>query len=165
MGMAGCWPHFAFGGGFEKMTRGFVLPIALWLAVSGAASAQEVSKVVNGETIEVEGVGKIGLVGIEASDPAMRFGPSGPSRPPRSGPNQPPPPLITGSIGVKPDSASGDALKRLVLGKRVRLEYDEAANKEGGTPSRPFSSLDRFKELEAEARADLRGLWSDVEKR
>ena len=173
------------------MTRGFVLPIVLWLAVSGAASAQEVSKVVNGETIEVEGVGKVRLVGIEASDPAMRFGPSGPARPPRSGPEQPPPPLITGSIGVKPDSASGDALKRLVLGKRVRLEYDEAANKEGGTPrayvfldddtlvnaemlragharvdaSRPFSSLDRFKELEAEARADLRGLWSDVEKR
>jgi micrococcal nuclease len=172
------------------MTRGFVLPIVLWLAVSGAASPQEVSKVVNGETIEVEGVGKVRLVGIEASDPAMRFGPSGPARPPRSGPNQPPPPLITGSIGVKPDSASGDALKRLVLGKRVRLEYDEAAKGRGaprayvflddGTmvnaemlrtglarvdTSRPFSSLDRFKELEAEARADLRGLWSDVEKR
>jgi micrococcal nuclease len=173
------------------MTRAFALPIVLWLAACVGASAQEVTKVVNGETIEVEGVGKVQLVGIEAGDPAVQFGPAGPARPPRSGPDQPPPPLITGSIAVNPDSAAEDALKHLVLGKRVRLEYDEAANKGRGTrrayvfleddtlvnaemlragharvdTSRPFASLDRFKELEAEARAGFRGVWADVEKR
>ena len=173
------------------MARAVVLPIVVWLALSAAAGAQEVTKVINGETIEVDGLGKVRLLGIDAGDPAVRFGPSGPARPPRSGPDRPPPPLITGSIAVKPESASGDALKRLVLGKRVRLEYDEAADKDGGTrrayvfleddtlvnaemlragharvdASRPFSSLDQFKELEAEARADFRGLWADVEKR
>ena len=173
------------------MARGLVLPIVIWLAVCVAASAQEVTKVVSGETIEVEGVGKVRLVGIDAGDPAVRFGPTGPARPPRSGPERPPPPLITGSIPVDPDSASEDALKRLVLGKRVRLEYDEAANKGRGTrrayvfleddtmvnaemlragharvdTSRPFSSLDEFKELEQEARAEFRGVWADVEKR
>src|SRR5918993_5502934 len=120
-------------GGWDGMTRAFVLTMVLLLAASVGASAQEVTKVINGETIEVEGVGKVRLVGIEAGDPAVRFGPSGPARPPRSGPDRPPPPLITGSIAVKPESASGDALKRLVLGKRVRLEYDEAADKDGGT--------------------------------
>lgn len=173
------------------MTRAFALPMVLWLAASLPSNAQEVTKVVNGETIEVEGVGKIRLVGIDAGDPAMRFGPSGPARPPRSGPDQPPPPLITGSIAVKPDSASEDALKRLVLGKRIRLEYDEAANKGGGAPrayvfldddtlvnaemlragharldtSRPFSAMGQFKELEAEARAGFRGVWADAGKR
>jgi micrococcal nuclease len=173
------------------MTRVFAFAIALLLSASITASAQEVTKVINGETIEVDGVGKVRLLGIDAEESALRFGPSGPARPPRSGPDQPPPPLITGSIGVKPDSASGDALKRLVLGKRVRLEYDEGANKDRGTPrayvfleddtlvneemlragharvdtSRPFSSLERFQELEAEARADLRGVWADVGKR
>ena len=173
------------------VARAVVFPILVWLALSVAAGAQEVTKVINGETIEVDGVGKVRLLGIDAGDPAVRFGPSGPARPPRSGPDRPPPPLVTGSIGVKPESASGDALKRLVLGKRVRLEYDEAADKDRGTrrayvfleddtlvnaemlragharvdTSRPFSSLDQFKELEAEARADFRGLWADVEKR
>jgi hypothetical protein len=31
--------------------------------------------------------------------------------------------------------------------------------------SRPFSSLDEFKELEQEAREEFRGVWADVEKR
>jgi micrococcal nuclease len=173
------------------VARAVMFPILVWLTLSVAAGAQEVTKVINGETIEVDGVGKVRLLGIDAAEPAVRFGPSGPARPPRSGPDRPPPPLITGSIGVKAESASGDALKQLVLGKRVRLEYDEAADKDRGTrrayvfleddtlvnaemlragharvdTSRPFSSLNQFKELEAEARADLRGLWADVEKR
>jgi micrococcal nuclease len=173
------------------MTRASASVIVLWLAASVVANAQEVTKVINGETIEVDGVGKVRLVGIDAGEPPVRIGPSGPARPPRSGPDTPPPPLITGSIGVNPDSASEDALKRLVLGKRVRLEYDGAANKGRGTPyayvflddetlvneemlragharvdtSRPFASLDRFKELEEEARAGFRGVWADVGKR
>src|SRR5919107_150588 len=111
------------------VARAVVFPILVWLALSVAAGAQEGTKGINGETIEVDGVGKVRLLGIDTGDPAVRFGPAGPARPPRSGPDRPPPPLITGSIAVKSDSASGDALTRLVLGKRVRLEYDDGANK------------------------------------
>ena len=50
------------------MTRAFALPMVLWLAASMPSNAQEVTKVVNGETIEVEGVGKIRLVGIDAGE-------------------------------------------------------------------------------------------------
>ena len=173
------------------MTRAFALPLVLWLAGGAAAGAQEVTKVIDGETLEVEGVGKVRLVGIAARESSMRLGPSGPAAPPRSGPETPPPPLITGSVGIKPDSRSRDELSRLVLGRRVRLEYDEAANKGRGAPrayvflhddtlvnaemlraglarvdtSRPFASLQLFKELEQQARAEYRGLWADVSKR
>ena len=121
------------------MTRAFALPLVLWLAGGAAAGAQEVTKVIDGETLEVEGVGKVRLVGIAARESSMRLGPSGPAAPPRSGPETPPPPLITGSVGIKPDSRSRDELSRLVLGRRVRLEYDEAANKGRGIPARTCS--------------------------
>jgi len=173
------------------MSRALTLSIVLWLAAAVAAGAQEVSRVINGETIEVEGVGKVQLVGIDARESAVRFGQSGPATPPRSGPDTPPPSLITGSVGVKPDNLSRDGLARLVLGKRVRLEYDEAANKGRGTrrayvfleddtlinaemlragyarldTSRPFSSLDAFKALEQQAREGSRGLWAEASKR
>jgi endonuclease YncB( thermonuclease family) len=173
------------------MTRALTLSIVLWLAAAVAASAQEVSRVVNGETIEVAGVGKVQLIGIDARESALRVGRSGPATPPRSGPDTPPPPLITGSVGVKPDNLSRDGLARLVLGKRVRLEYDEAANKGRGTrrayvfleddtlvnaemlragfarvdASRPFASLAEFKALEQQAREGSRGLWAEVSKR
>ena len=155
-----------------------------------AAGAQEVTKVVNGNTIEVEGVGKIRL----ARDRVGRIGrasrPVGTWRPPRSGPTSRRRPLIGGSVGIKPEGPSQDALRNLVLGKRVRLEYDEAA-KGHGTPrayvfvdddtlvneqllreglarvdtSRPFASMARFKALEQEAREGSLGVWADVRKR
>lgn len=163
-----------------------LLVVLLWIAVIPAAGAQEVTKVVSGDTIDVAGVGKVRLVGITAHDPPVRFGPAGPAAPPRSGPDQPPPPLISGSVGVKPESASRGALEDLVLGKRVRLEYDEGASKGRGTPrayvfleddtlvnaellragharvdtSRPFASLNEFKKLEQEAREGSLGIWA-----
>ncbi len=170
--------------------RAWMLPIVLWLSAATAAGAQEVTKVVNGNTIEVEGVGKIRLLGIASGESAVRLGPSGPVAPPRSGPDQPPPTVIGGSVGIKPEGPSQDALRNLVLGKRVRLEYDEAA-KGHGTPrayvfvdddtlvneqllreglarvdtSRPFASMARFKALEQEAREGSLGVWADVRKR
>jgi len=171
------------------MTRAFLLFPVLCLFVVAAAGAQEVTKVVNGDTIEVAGVGKVRLVGIDAQDPRIRWGSSAPTAPPRSGPDTPPPPLMTGSIGMKSDGASQDGLRSLVLGKRVRLEFDE--KKGGGTPrayvfleddtlvnaemlrrgfvrvdtSKPFSSLNEFKKLEQEAREGSRGIWAEPRKR
>ena len=164
-------------------------PAALaWLTVAAAAGAQEVTKVVNGETIEVDGIGRIRLVGIDADEQALRLGPTGPPAPPRTDPpNRPPPPLITGSVGVKPDSAAREFLQLLVLGKRIRLEYDEAASRGRGPKrayvyleddtlvneemlesgharvdtSRPFSRLTQFQEIEAAAREARRGIWAE----
>ena len=69
----------------------------------------------------------------------MHVGSSGPATAPRSGPETPPPPLITGSVGVKPTGASQDGLRFLVLGKRVRLEFDDGAKKEGPRRARTCS--------------------------
>ena len=173
------------------MTRAFrLLLLLLCLAAGAAAEAQEVTKVIDGATLEVEGVGKVRLVGVAANERDVRFGPTGPAAPPRSGPDQPPPSLIGGSIGIKPDSSSRNALSQLVLGKRVRLEYDDGSKKGHGTPrayvflpddtlvnaemirsgvarvdtSRPFASVAEFKKLEEEARQEFRGVWADVSK-
>jgi micrococcal nuclease len=173
------------------MTRAFMLATVLWLAVVNAAGAQEVTKVVNGDTIEVAGVGKVRLVGIDAHDTLVRLGSSGPTAPPRSGPDTPPPPLMTGSVSMKSDGASEDGLRSLVLGKRVRLEFDDGAKTGRGAPrayvfleddtlvnaemlrrglvrvdaSRPFSTLNEFKKLEQEAREGSRGIWAEARKR
>jgi endonuclease YncB( thermonuclease family) len=136
----------------------------------------------------VDGVGRVRLVGIDADVRAVRFGPAGPPAPPRSDPSDgPPPPLVTGRAGVRSGSAAGDYLQRLVLGKRVRLEYDAAASKGRGGPrayvyledgslvneemleagyarvdsSRPFGRLKQFQALEAEAREASRGIWAE----
>ena len=174
------------------MIRIFAAATALWLASASSAIGQEVTKVVNGETIEVEGIGRIRLVGIDADEQALRLGPTGPPAPPRSDPpNRPPPPLITGSVGVKPDSAAREFLQLLVLGKRVRLEYDDAANRGRGTrrayvyleddtlvneemleagharvdTSRPFGRLEEFRAIEATAREAHRGIWAEPSRR
>jgi micrococcal nuclease len=174
------------------MTRIFTAAALLWFVSTTAVLGQEVTKVVNGETIELEGIGRIRLVGIDADEQALRLGPTGPPAPPRTDPpNRPPPPLITGSVGVKPDSAARDFLQLLVLGKRVRLEYDEAASKGRGPrrayvyldddtlvneemlesgharvdTSRPFGRLKQFQEIEATARDAHRGIWAEPSRR
>lgn len=173
------------------MSRIFTLAAVLLIASAGVARAQDVTKVVSADTIEVAGVGKVRLVGIDAKESTFRLGPSGPARPSRSGPDTPPPPLIGGSISTSPDRASRTFLMELVLGKRVRLEYDDAASKERGTPrayvyleddtlvnaemlrtgharvdtSRPFSQLEAFKQIEQEAQEAQVGVWADTPKR
>lgn len=170
------------------MNRLSVAVVLVWLSVAAGVHGQEVTKVINGETIEVQGVGRVRLVGIDADMKAVRFGPAGPPAPPRSDPSDgPPPPLVTGRIGVRGGGAASDALQRLVLGKRVRLEYDGAANKGRGGPrayvyledgslvneemlrdgyarvdsSRPFGRMKQFQALEAEAREASRGIWAE----
>jgi micrococcal nuclease len=165
--------------------RTITLALATLLASTALADAQDVTRVVSADTIEVAGVGKIRLVGIESREPAVRLGPTGPVSPSRSDPSTPPPPLIGGSIGVKQDPAARKFLMDLVLGKRVRLEYDDAPNKTKGTrrayvflddtlvnaemlrsgnarvdTSRPFAQM-KFKEIEQEAREAQVGIWAD----
>ena len=91
----------------------------------GAAWAQRVSKVPDGNTIVVDGVGKVHLLGIKSADePAVHLGPSGPrSEPPRE-PSTPPPTAVGGRIGLTRDRPSRDFLRKLALGRTVRIEYD-----------------------------------------
>jgi micrococcal nuclease len=171
--------------------RTSALALAALLAAAVLVSAQDVTRVVSADTIEVAGIGKIRLVGIESREPAVRLGPTGPVSPSRSDPSTPPPPLIGGSIGVKQDPAARQFLMELVLGKRVRLEYDDASNKRKGTPrayvyldddtlvnaemlrsgnarvdtSRPFAQMEKFKAIEQEARDAEVGIWADGGKR
>jgi micrococcal nuclease len=166
--------------------RTIAIALAALAASSTFAGAQDVTRVVSADTIEVAGVGRIRLVGIESRESTVRLGPSGPVSPSRSDPSTPPPPLIGGSIGVKQDPAAREFLMDLVLGKRVRLEYDDAANKKKGTPrayvylsddtlvnaemlrsgnarvdtSRPFAQIEKFKDIEQEAREAEVGIWA-----
>jgi micrococcal nuclease len=166
--------------------RTIAIALTALLASAAFAGAQDVTRVVSADTIEVAGVGKIRLVGIESRESTVRLGPSGPVSPSRSDPSTPPPALIGGSIGVKQDPASRKFLMDLVLGKRVRLEYDDAANKKRGPPradvyltddtlvnaemlrsgnarvdtSRPFAQIEKFKDIEQEAREAQVGIWA-----
>ena len=99
---------------------------ALVIAFAPAAAwAQRVTKVPDGDTVVVDGVGKIHLLGIKSADePVLHVGPSGPPPEPRRGPSTPPPPAVSGHIGLTPDRPSRDFLRKLALGKNVRLEYD-----------------------------------------
>lgn len=134
------------------------------LALAAApAGAQRVERVVDGDTIIVEGVGRVRLIGVDTPEtvspgrPVERFG----------------------------REASAFA-KRLLEGRRVRLEYDrERTDRYGRTLAYvhladgtfanaeiirrgyghaytrfPFRHLDRFRRLEREARAAERGLWN-----
>jgi len=171
--------------------RPVTIALAALLVSVTLAGAQEVTRVVSADTIEVAGIGKIRLIGIESRESTIRLGPSGPVSPSRSDPSTPPPPLIGGSIGVKQDPASRKFLMDLVLGKRVRLEYDDAANTKKGTPrayvlldddtlvnaemlrsgnarvdtSRPFAQMEKFKDIEQGAREAQVGIWAEGDRR
>ncbi len=90
-----------------------------------AALAQRVTKVPDGETVVVDGVGKVHLLGIKSADePALHLGPSGPPPQPRRDPGTPTPPAVSGGINLTPDRPSRDFLRKLALGRTVRIEYD-----------------------------------------
>jgi endonuclease YncB( thermonuclease family) len=88
-----------------------------------------VTKVPDGDTVVVRGVGKVRLLGIESADePAFHLGPS--AQPPRS--HQDPsgksaPPAVSGRLDLSRNRASRDFLRTLALGKTVRIEYDPLA--------------------------------------
>lgn len=155
--------------------------IALTPAV---AWAQRVAKVPDGDTLVVEGVGKVRLLGIQSADqPAFQVGPGAPLPPPRRNPPSTPP-AASGHINLTPNRPSRDFLRKLALGKTVRIEYDPLVGSEGdhgayvfladGTllnaemlkagraridDTRQFVREEEFKRLEADARSASLGIW------
>ena len=161
------------------------------VACAAGAQAQTVTKVRGAETIEISGIGKVQLAGIAPPGNPVRFGPSGPTPPPRSGPDRPPPIAIGGRINLAPDRSAEQFLQKLVLGKRVRIEYDDAGKERPEVPrvyvfledgtlvnaemlregkarvdaSEPIARLDEFKTIEEEARGNQRGIWAEPGRR
>ena len=154
-----------------------LLPAAAW--------AQKVTKVSDGDTLIVDGIGKVHLLGIkEADKPATQIGPSGPHPEPRHDASTPAPAAIGGSISLGRDRPSRDLLKKLALGKTVRIEYDPSAGSRGdrtayvylddGTMlnaemlkegraqldlTRPFAREKEFRRLQEEAQSAAVGIW------
>ena len=136
---------------------------ALPLVVPAAAAAQMVERVVDGDTIVVRGVGRVRLIGVDTPETVA------PGRP----------------VEFFGREASAFT-KRLLEGRSVRLEYDrERTDRYGRTLAYvhladgtfanaeiirrgyghaytrfPFRYLDRFRQLEREARSAERGLWN-----
>jgi endonuclease YncB( thermonuclease family) len=160
--------------------------VALVIAFAPAVAwAQRVTNVPDGDTLVVDGVGKVHLLGVKSADePALQVGPSGPPPEPRRGPSTPPPTAVDGRIGLSRDRPSRDFLRKLALGKNVRIEYDPLVGAsrdraaylflEDGTLlnaemlkagraridlTREFAHEQEFKRLEEEARSASVGIW------
>jgi micrococcal nuclease len=175
----------------RHMTRVAGLAVMLTMMGAVAAEAQKVTKVPDGDTIEIAGIGKVRLAGIIGSEPVVSLGPSGPPPQPRSGPGTDPPTAVGGSLNLTPDRTARNFLRKLVLGQIVRIEFDEA----GATPkgeryayvflsdgtfvnaemlregrgrlddSQPFSRLGELRAIETDAREGSRGIWAKPAKR
>ena len=150
-----------------------------------AAWAQRVTKVPDGDTLVVDGVGRVHLLGIRSADePALRLGPSGPPPQPRQDPSTPAPAAVSARLSLARDRPSRDFLRKLALGKTVRIEYDPLAGSdtdrgaylflEDGTLlnaemlkagrawldlTRQFVREKEFKRLEEEAQSASVGIW------
>src|SRR5262249_61722863 len=96
------------------------------LALPASAFAQKVTRVTSGDTVEVAGVGKVQLLGVRSADqPAVSVGQGTiPPPQPRSGPDTPPTPAVSGALKLRRERPSRDFLRQLVLGKTVRIQYD-----------------------------------------
>jgi micrococcal nuclease len=167
-------------GVFRTMIAAFVIAF-----VPAAAWAQRVTKVSDGDTLVVEGVGKVRLLGIKSADePALQFGPSGPPPEPRRDPSTPAPTAMDGRIGLSREHPSRDFLRKLALGKTVRIEYDPlvGSNHERGAylflddgkminaemlkagrarfdDTRQFVHEQEFRHLEEQAQSNSVGIW------
>ena len=139
-----------------------VLAVGFLIVLPALAAAQRVERVVDGDTIIVSGVGRVRLIGVDTPESVD------PRRP----------------VEFFGKEASAFT-RRLVDGQRVRLEYDwERTDRYGRTLAYvhlpdgtfvnaeiirrgyghaytrfPFKYLERFRQLEREARAAGRGLW------
>jgi endonuclease YncB( thermonuclease family) len=160
----------------------------LLLTFAAVSDAQVVTKVPSGDTVIIEGIGKVRLLGIRSIDEsAFRVGRSTvpPQPPARSGPETPPPQAASAGITFKPRKPGRTFLQQLVLGKTVRLQYDSYGDENDharayvfladGTlvnaemlkkgmarvdPSRPFAHQTEFERLEKEAQASGLGIWT-----
>ena len=166
-------------GVLRTVTAAFVIALA-----PASAWAQRVAKVPDGNTLVVDGVGKVRLLGIQSADqPAMRLGPGDPLPPPRRDPPATPP-AASGHINLTRDRPSRDFLRKLALGKTVRIDYDPLVGSDGehgayvfladGTLlnaemlkagraridlTRQFVRDQEFKRLEEEAQSASVGIW------
>jgi len=161
------------------ITAAFVIAL-----VPSVASAQKVTQVPNGNTLMVDGVGRVRLLGITSADqPALQMGPSGPPQPPRRDPpTTPAPPLVGGSVSLTPERPSRDFLRKIALGRTVRIEYDPLVSRDRGAylflddgtlinaemlkagkarldDSRQFVREKEFKALQEQARSNSLGIW------
>jgi endonuclease YncB( thermonuclease family) len=160
----------------------------LLLTFATGVQAQVVTKVTSGDTVIVDGVGKVRLLGIRSTDEsAFRIGRGTvpPQPPARSGPETPPPQAASAGITLKPPKPGRTLLQQLVLGKTVRLQYDPYGDENDrarayvfladGTlvnaemlrkglarvdSSRPFAHQQEFERLEKEAQASGLGIWT-----
>jgi endonuclease YncB( thermonuclease family) len=159
--------------------------MALALCPTGAL-AQRVTKVPSGDTVVIDGVGKIRLLGVRSADePVVRLGNR--TIPQQSTTDTRPPttPVIAGTLSPKRERPSRTFLQQLVLGKTVQLQYDSLA---GGKDraylfledgmlinaemlrtgharvdlSRPFAHEAEFKRLEEQARRAELGIWTQL---
>lgn len=153
--------------------------------VPAAAWAQRVTKVPDGDTLVVQGVGSIHLLGIKSADePAAGIGPTGPPPEPRKDNSTPAPAAVSGHINLSRNRPSRDLLRKLALGKTVRIEYDPLVGSAGdhvayvflddGTmvnaemlkagrarvdSTHQFVREQDFKRLEAQAQSASVGIW------
>lgn len=160
---------------------------ALLLLLAWPAAAQQVTKIESGDTIVVDGVGKVRLIGIRSVDESS-LGMSPNQRPPaRHDPPSPtslPPTAISGGIKMKPNRPSRDFLTSMLLGRTVKLQRDPLVGEkdrlayvflENGTLvnaemlrqgvargdfSREFAHEQEFKRIEADAHQAGTGVWA-----
>ena len=155
------------------------------VATSASARAQKVTAVPAQDTLVVSGAGKVRLAGIAGLDSAFRMGSGGPTPPPRSGPSSPPPALIGGRVNLSRHRGARDFFRKLLLGRGVTLEFDDAGGRadvprvyvflDDGTlvnselpregraqvdESVPIARLAELKRIESEARDVRRGVWA-----
>ena len=147
---------------FSRGAVAGVLALGFLVLAPALAAAQRVERVVDGDTIIVGGVGRVRLIGVDTPESVD------PRRP-------------VEFFGKE----AGAFTRRLVDGKRVRLEYDwERTDRYGRTLAYvylpdgtfvnaeiirrgyghaytrfPFKYLERFRQFEREARAAGHGLW------
>lgn len=162
------------------------LVAAVFIAGAPAAAfAQHVDKVPDGDTLVVHGVGKVHLLGIKSADGGspVQIGPTAPPQPVRREP--PTTPAVSGTLNLSHDRAARDLLRKLALGRTVRIEYDPLVAGSKGEPSaylylddgtllnaemlkagqarlddtRQFEREQEFRRLEAEAQSAAVGIW------
>jgi endonuclease YncB( thermonuclease family) len=121
--------RFGYDGRVRVINRLAAASILL-LTFATISSAQVVTKVASGDTVIIEGIGKVRLLGIRSTDESafnVGRGTVPPQPPARSGPDpaeKPPPQATSAGINFRPRKPGKTFLQQLVLGKTVRLQYD-----------------------------------------
>lgn len=170
---------------FALATSGLLLTFAL------PAAAQQVTKIDSGDTIVIEGVGKVRLIGIRSVDESplgMAPNMQPPARTDPPSPTSLPPTAIGGGVKLKPSRPSKDFLTTMLLGQTVKLQRDPLIGDKGslayvflqdgtlvnaemlrrgaarGDFSREFAHEQEFKKIEADAHEAGTGVWAVLPK-